>query len=127
MFFKSCDFDFQIFIQSKKEDISEILKNLEIHKKLKENKSIEKLYEKYIEYIKELNINKKSSSKSFFIIIKESEDNINYKNIKLSINEKYKKIKDSLMRCGNIIYDINNSKDVLDIIDQIYNPKKFIF
>lgn len=127
MFFKSCDFDFQIFIQSKKEDISEILKNLEIHKKLKENKSIEKLYEKYIEYIKELNINKKSSSKSFFIIIKESEDNINYKNIKLSINEKYKKIKDSLMRCGNIIYDINNSKDVLDIIDQIYNPKKYIF
>ena len=127
MFFKSCDFDFQIFIQSKKEDISEILKNLEIHKKLKENKSIEKLYEKYIEYIKELNINKKSSSKSFFIIIKEAEDNINYKNIKLSINEKYKKIKDSLMRCGNIIYDINNSKDVLDIIDQIYNPKKYIF
>ena len=127
MFFKSCDFDFQIFIQSKKEDISEILKNLEIHKKLKENKSIEKLYEIYIEYIIELNINKKSSSKSFFIIIKESEDNINYKNIKLSINEKYKKIKDSLMRCGNIIYDINNSKDVLDIIDQIYNPKKYIF
>ena len=127
MFFKSCDFDFQIFIQSKKEDISEILKNLEIHKKLKENKSIEKLYEKYIEYIKELNINKKSSSKSFFIIIKESEYNINYKNIKLSINEKYKKIKVSLMRCGNIIYDINNSKDVLDIIDQIYNPKKYIF
>ena len=25
------------------------------------------------------------------------------------------------------IYDINNSKDVLDIIDQIYNPKKYIF
>lgn len=30
------------------------------------------------------------------------------------------------MRCGNIVYEINNKNQILEIIDQIYNPKKYI-
>lgn len=127
VFLKSCDFDFQIFIQSKKEDISVILNKLEEQKKIKENSSIKEQYENYINYLTNLNLNKKSSSKNFFIILKISEENSNYKNIKFYINEKYKKIKDALLRCGNYVYEINSKKEIIELLDLIYNPKKYIF
>ena len=68
LFLKTCDFNIQILIQSTKKDLSKNISN--IRKKENENEKIKKLSEKYINYIQELNNNKKVSSKNFYILIK---------------------------------------------------------
>ena len=71
IFLKTCNFDIQILIQSNKEDLSNHISK--IKNKIKtENKSIKILSEKYIKYIQEINIDKKSASKNFYIILKEN-------------------------------------------------------
>ena len=57
--FKSSYFNLQILIQSKKEDLSNNIKLL------RENNYHEEIKEKYIEYIENLNMLKKSSAKIF--------------------------------------------------------------
>ena len=69
IFLKTCDFNFQILIQSKKEDLSKHISNIN-NQKINENKNILEYSNKYIEFIKTLNQEKKSSSKNFYIILK---------------------------------------------------------
>ena len=69
IFLKTCDFNFQILIQSKKEDLSKHISNIN-NQKINENKNILEYSNKYIEFIKTLNQEKKSSSKNLYIIIK---------------------------------------------------------
>ena len=59
IFLKTCDFNFQILIQSKKEDLSKHISNINCQKE-KEEKSISEYSNKYIEYIQSLNHQKKS-------------------------------------------------------------------
>ena len=65
-FIKSLNLNLQILVQSKKEDLT---KHLEL---INKNKNFGDIKDKYIEYIKALNKNKKSSNKNFYIIIKKS-------------------------------------------------------
>lgn len=117
-FFKSINFDFQILIQSKKEDLSSNLK------KLQENDLYQDIKEKYIKYIKELNKSRKSSSKSFYIIIKEDSNEIG-DNVKLqNLKTKYMKIKDLLSRCGNLVFEINK-QETEELFYSILNSNKF--
>ena len=79
-FLKNCNFDIQIIIQSDKEDISkniEIIKNREKIEKGLNNNFIVNISKKYINYIKNQNKEKLSSSKKFYILIKSnnSQDN----------------------------------------------------
>lgn len=67
IFLKTCDFNFQILIQSKKEDLSKHISNIN-NQKINENKNILEYSNKYIEFIKTLNQEKKSSSKNFYIL-----------------------------------------------------------
>ena len=69
-FIKSCNFNLQILIQSKKEDLT---KNIDL---LNQNNLYPEIKEKYIEYINSLNQNQKSSNKNFFIIISQSAEDI---------------------------------------------------
>ena len=78
IFLKTCNFDIQILIQSKKEDLSKNIKNIQENLK-KENKNIIKIGNNYINYIKKINKENYSSSKNFFILINNS--NTNLKNI----------------------------------------------
>ena len=117
LFLKTCNFDIQILIQSKKEDLSKhISKIKKINNEKKEK--IKNYSENYIKYIEEKNKKSKSSSKNYYIIIKEKNEKIklNKKNINLKIyfdklNEKYFKIKECLSRCGNFTQDINNKNE----------------
>ena len=52
---KTCNFDIQILIQSKKEDLSGHIKNIKNNSEKENNKIIKKYSEKYIEFIKEKN------------------------------------------------------------------------
>ena len=69
VFLKTCNFDIQILIQSSKENLEKNISNIQKNVKKKENRYLAKLAEDYIEYINQINISKKSSSKNFYLIV----------------------------------------------------------
>ena len=99
IFLKTCNFDIQILIQSNKKDLSNHISKIK-EKNKEEKENIKNLSEKYINYIKKLNIEKKSSSKNFYILIKENPEikktktNINEKITFDKLNDKYFSIKE---------------------------------
>ena len=123
-FLKACDFDIQILIQSKKEDISKIIsqfKNLE-----EPNEKIKEIRDNYIDFIKQKNEQKNSSSKNFYIIIRKKVDILKTTDEQIAneevrayeyLNECFFKIKETLTRCGNLVNEINFKKDVIDIFN----------
>ena len=99
IFFRTCQFDIQILIQSNKEDLTHHISRIKKYVSKKENKYLKNISENYIQYISNLNNNKKSSSKKFYIIIKNQPINKKEKNIEIikqELNEKYIKIKEWL-------------------------------
>lgn len=130
IFLKTFNSDLQILIQSKKEDLSKHISCVEFQKH-NENDTIQKISQNYIYYIKELNKKKKSSTKNFYIIIKSQNINKEVEDFEAlacdELNEKYLKIKDCLVRCGNRIINIDNKEDVINILFSFLNSQKFIF
>ena len=129
IFLKTCQFNFQILIQSNKKDLS---KNISIiNNQLKsENNNISEISKQYIKYINELNNKNKSSSKNFYLIIKYENKNLNeINNIEnyayQELNDKYFKIRDCLSRCGNILEDINSKKVVEEILESFINKRQY--
>lgn len=126
LFLKTCDFNIQILIQSKKENLSKHFVNLKKVSKNEENKKIKDITEKYIEFIQDKNEENKSSSKNFYIIIKynlEASENYVNENIAINfLNESFFKVKESLSRCGNIVYDVNSKKETEKILNSFFNP-----
>ena len=117
--FRSCNFNLQVLIQSKKEDLTANIKLL------KQNNKYEKIKNKYIQYITELNKAKKSSSKNFYLVIKETSSEKN-NNIKLkNLHNNYIKIKDLLSRCGNIVSEYTDDNNFTEIIFSLLNSKNF--
>ena len=129
---KTCNFNFQILIQSNKEDLSQHISNIKKNIKKINNKKIEKISENYIEYINKININKKSSSKDFYIIISNENNKTkkefieSYEIIKNELKEKYFKIKECLSRCGNSAIEINEKKEIINIIYSFLNTRKYL-
>ena len=69
IFLKTCNFNFQILIESNKENLSNHILNIQ-ENLIQENENISEISKKYISYIKNLNLEKKSSSKKYYIILK---------------------------------------------------------
>ena len=125
IFLKTCNFDLQILIQSNKENLEKHISNINIQKEL-ENKKINEISNNYINYIQELNKNKKSSNKIFYIIIKNKLINEKIEeNIIEDLNDKYFIIKESLARCGNVVKDINEKEKVERLILSFVNKRLF--
>ena len=126
IFLKTCNFNFQILIQSNKVDLSNHF-SLINNNLIQEEKNIQNISNKYINYIKELNNNKKSSSKNYYLII--SYENINNEKINEEfyaiedLNNKYFKIKDCLSRCGNMVNDILEEKQIINILFSFFNTR----
>ncbi len=132
IFLKTCNFDLQILIQSNKEDLSKHISSVKDSTK-KENKKIKDIAEDYINYLNQLNINKKSATKNFYIIIKKEKNIVensseNLKNMENIIfdelNDNFLKIKDTLSRCGNMVIDINSKETCKNILYSFFYPKK---
>ena len=129
IFLKTCNFNIQILIQSNKEDLSQNIFNIKRNIQKKENKYLRKIGENYIDYIQEMNLSRKSSSKNFYIIIT-NDKNLNSENtnseemIKNELKEKYFKIKECLSRCGNSVEEILEKKDNLKILYSFLNTRK---
>lgn len=129
-FLKTCNFEIQILIQSNKEDLSKHISKI---KKINLNKKekIKEISELYINFIQEINLKRKSSSKNFYILIKEIPENKKQKEILENekifcekLNEKYFKIKESLSRCGNIVTQIDTREEVEIILKSFFNTRK---
>ena len=127
IFLKTCNFDIQNLIQSNKEDLSKHISKIQKNIQKKENKYLENISENYIEYINKINLTKKSSSKNFYIIIskkiEKNEQNLDI--AKNELQERYFKIKDCLARCGNLVIEINNKKDLIKILYSFFNTRKY--
>ena len=67
IFLKTCNFNLQILIHTKKEDISKIVQNIKKNK----NEKINTISSNYIKFLEKINSEKKSSSKNYYIIIDE--------------------------------------------------------
>ena len=124
IFLKTCNFDMQILIQSKKEDLSNHIENIQNISPKEKNKIIKKYSEEYIKFIKEKNNKNKSASKNIYLIIKNNSENLE-ENIIQELNEKYFKIKDCLIRCGNIVLECNKD-ETKNILFSFFNLKKFL-
>ena len=124
IFLKTCNFDMQILIQSKKEDLSNHIENIQDISQKEKNKIIKKYSEEYIKFIKEKNNKNKSASKNIYLIIKNNSENLE-ENIIQELNEKYFKIKDCLIRCGNIVQECNK-EEIKNILFSFFNLKKFL-
>ena len=129
LFLKTCNFDFQILIQSNKIDLSKNISNLKEKIKKEKNNLIFQISKKYIDFIQNLNLQKKSSSKNFFIIIKYFNKNTNqdnlYKIAEEELNEKYLKIRECLSRCGNTVEELSK-KETLEIIYSFLNTRMYL-
>ena len=124
LFLKTCNFDIQILIQSNKEDLSQNISQIENNSR-KESQKIKKIAQEYINYIKEQNKSKKSSNKNFYIIIK-NQRKIELENLIIEeLNEDYFKIKECLSRCGNIVKDIDDKKEIQEILYSFFNNRLY--
>jgi len=125
-FLKTCNFNIQILIQSNKEDLSKNISKIKKEQK-KEKEKIKKIAENYIQYISELNKNKKSSNKNFYIIIKNPKETQKIESIIIDeLNDKYFKIKECLSRCGNIVKDINKKEEIKELLYSFINRRNYL-
>ena len=130
IFLKTCNFDIQILIQSNKEDLSKHISKIK-SKVENEKENIKLLSENYINFIQKMNLDKKSSSKNFYILVKEIQENKKRKNnydyekiIFDKLNDKYFNIKECLSRCGNIVIDISEKEQTEKILYSFFNSRK---
>ena len=133
IFLKTCNFNIQILIQSSKVDLSDHIKNIRknVTKKSeqKNNQQLGKIAENYIDYIQKLNLNRRSSSKNFYIVIADNIDKkINILEseeiIKNDLKEKYFKIKECLSRSGNLVSELFNKKEIEELFFSLLNTRK---
>jgi len=130
IFLKTCNFDIQIVIQSNKQDLSKNFSKLEEINKT-ENEKIKKYLNQYTNFIQEINKKRKSSSKNFYILIKEIPQNKKERELEKTekilcenLNDKYFKIKECLARCGNQVSQIEEEEEVEKIIKSFLNARK---
>ncbi len=129
IFLQTCDFDLQILIQSKKEDLSHHISQIQRQLETENNEKISQIANQYIFFIQNKNIENKSSSKNFFILIKQSPENLeeNKENFYMQqLNEQYFKIKECLYRCGNLVYEIETNEEMELILQSFFNYHNFI-
>ena len=125
-FLKTCNFDIQILIQSKKENISSIVNLVKEQIEKDDNEKINELRRKYINYIEESNIKSKSSSKNFYIVIKKENNDFKDEEIIMEeLKDKYLKIKNCLIRCGNEVEEISK-EEIKEVIYSFFNTRKYL-
>ena len=118
-FLKVCNFNFQILIQSNKENLVQNISKINNQKE--NNQKVIEIKNNYIKYIKKINIIQKSSAKRFYIIINTYEKI--QENANEELNEKYLKIKENLSHCGNGVDEIKNKENLIQILGSFFNKR----
>ena len=113
-FFKTCQFNMQIIIKSKKENLIQHINSMKKNQE-KENPEIKKIINKYIQNIEKLNAENKSDSKQFYIVIGHEAES-KKDNYVDQLQEKTNKIRDNLSRCGNKTSYIKSKEEIEKIL-----------
>ena len=125
IFLKTCNFNFQILIQSNKQDLQKNINN--INENIKKEKYLNDFAKDYINFINEINSVKNSGSKDFYIIISNNREENNLEDLIIEeLNEKYFKIKECLFRCGNISKDLNSKEVVKELLNSFFNTRLYL-
>ena len=129
LFLKTCNFDVQILIQSNKIDLSKNISKLNEKVKNEKDNILFKISKQYVNFIQNLNLEKKSSSKNFYIVVKYFNKNTNTENIEKEateeLNEKYLKIRECLSRCGNTVEELSK-EETKEIIYSLLNTRIYL-
>lgn len=125
LFLKTCNFEVQILIQSKKENLSQHIQKIEEKIEKQEKESLRIISQEYIQFIQELNSDKKFLSKTFYMIIKcfLKNDTTPEIKIKQDLKENYLKIKECLARCGNYVEEIKEKEELKKILNSFFYVK----
>lgn len=125
IFLKTCNFNIQILVQSCKENLDKNILNIKNNLKIENKMYLNEIAEDYFSYIKKFNSIKNSSSKNFYIIISNN-DNEKEEIIFQDLNEKYFKIKECLFRCGNLVQDLNSKKEIEELFNIFFNSRLYL-
>ena len=119
-FLKTCNFDMQIMIYSKKNELDSHIKNITDVMKFEECETLKDLGYEYIKNIKEKTIKTTITRRFFIIFYAEINGNKNLsREIAIAdLNEKTLKIKRTLGKCGNEIIDFDQCS--FSIINNLY-------
>ena len=124
---KTCNFDIQILIQSNKENLQNNISNIKNNLEKENKKYLNNIAEDYINYINKINSLKTSSTKDFYIIISSPKNIENNEEIIFDeLNEKFLKIKECLSRCGNNVINLNNKKEIQEVIFSFFNSRLYL-
>ena len=119
-FLKTCNFDMQILVQSKKNDLDDHIESVLSVMKNEKSKTLKELANEYIKNVKEKTV-KTTITRRFFIVFN-AEINGNRKvSRELAIGdlkEKTIKIKRTLEKCGNEVIDLSRCNFI--IINNLY-------
>lgn len=127
IFLKTCNFDIQILIQSNKENLQNNISNIKNNLEKENKKYLNNIAEDYINYINKINSLKTSSTKDFYIIISSPKNIENNEEIIFDeLNEKFLKIKECLSRCGNNVINLNNNKEIQEVIFSFFNSRLYL-
>ncbi len=125
IFLKTCNFNIQIIIQNCKEDLQKNLNNINENLKKENKEYLNSIGKDYINYLKEINSVK--SSKNFYIAISNNQEENKLEELIIEeLNEKYFKIKECLLRCGNSVKNINTKKETEKILFSFLNTRLFL-
>lgn len=97
-----------------------------------QNSKVIELSKKYVNFIQDLNKQRKSSSKNFYILIKNSKESIKIENLNYEeraieeLNEKYFKIKECISRCGNVALEYEDVEEVKEILFSFFNTRIYM-
>ena len=127
IFLKTCNFDIQILIQSNKENLQNNISNIKNNLEKENKKYLNNIAEDYINFINKINSLKTSSTKDFYIIISSPKNIENNEEIIFDeLNEKFLKIKECLSRCGNNVINLNNKKEIQEVIFSFFNSRLYL-
>ncbi len=121
LFLKTCNFNFQILIQSKKENLSNYISKLQNN--IEESENLQNLCNSYLSYLEKIEKDKNSSYKEFFIVLKQISNNGKEDNIIVIQNilsDEAFKIKDTLSRCRNNVEAIASTIEAIDFLKEYY-------
>lgn len=120
-FLKICNFDFQIFIKTKKENVENHINYINSISNQNE------ITKRYIEYILNLTNSNYIYSKEFYIIFSiKNSNNTPINEIINVLNDMYLVIKENLIKCGNVVTDFSeyDEKYLIKKISEILNEKE---
>lgn len=110
-FLKSCNFDFQIFIQTEKMDVKEHIE--EVKRCIVCEPELLEIADDYINFIKEISNERGCISRKFYIILNSKTEDEN--------NNLYKII-DGLKATGNVV-TVCETKEIIKILHECYKTK----